>query len=125
MPEHLACCNCVLSKQVFYTQHSEAIDDPCMNGASLESAAPCSDMTSDLSAQDQVTLITHLYCWYWLKFFFLRLSYETCLLQAVGNTITMETQDGNLLTLSESVLSSAEVAMVTTEGQVGLVIGHF
>lgn len=50
-------------------------------------------------------------------------------LQAVGNMITMETQDGNMLTLSasESVLSSAEVTMVTTdgtEGQVGVVTGH-
>lgn len=43
---------------IIYALHSEAIDDPCMNGPFVESEATCSDMTSDLSAQDQVTLVT-------------------------------------------------------------------
>lgn len=75
-----------------------------MNGTSAESVAPCSDTTSDLTAQEQVTLVT-----------------PDDAHQAAGNTITMVTQDGNLLTLpaSESVLTSAEVTMVTADGTEG------
>lgn len=83
---------------------TEAIDDPCMNGISAECVAPCADTTSDLTAQEQVTLVT-----------------PDDAHQVAGNTITMVTQDGNLLTLpaSESVLSSAEVTMVTADGTEG------
>ncbi|XP_060796806.1 zinc finger protein 143a isoform X2 [Neoarius graeffei] len=83
-----------------YEPPTEAIDDPCMNRTLTESVAGCSDMTSDLSAQEQVPVVTPLDAH-----------------QVADNTITMVTQDGNILTLpaSESVLSSANITMVTAD----------
>ncbi|XP_046714154.1 zinc finger protein 143a isoform X2 [Silurus meridionalis] len=83
-----------------YEPPTEAIDDPSMNGTLEESIAPCSDMTSDLTAQEQVTLVT-----------------QDDVHQENVNTITMVTQDGSMLTLpvSESVLSSTEVTMTKQE----------
>ncbi|KAK2869649.1 hypothetical protein Q7C36_001520 [Tachysurus vachellii] len=65
-----------------YEPPAEAIDDPCMHGTSGESLAHCSDTTSDFSAQEQVSLVT-----------------QDDDRQAVANTITMVTQDGDMLTL--------------------------
>ncbi|MCI4383116.1 hypothetical protein PGIGA_G00022710 [Pangasianodon gigas] len=97
-----------------YEPPAEAIDDPCMNRTSAESVAHCSDMTSDLSEQEQVALVTpdDAHQMYVSK------DGEPC---QVGNTITMVTHDGNMLTLpaSESVLSSAKVTMVTADGTEG------
>ncbi|KAG7327194.1 hypothetical protein KOW79_008800 [Hemibagrus wyckioides] len=87
-----------------YEPPAEAIDDPCMNDTSVESIAPCSDMTSDFTAQEQVTLVT-----------------QDDAHQVVANTITMVTHDGDMLTLpaSESLLSSSKVTMVTADSKEG------
>ncbi|KAK3561825.1 hypothetical protein QTP86_017065, partial [Hemibagrus guttatus] len=86
-----------------YEPPAEAIDDPCMNDTSGESVAPCSDMTSDFTAQEQVTLVT-----------------QDDAHQVVANTITMVTHDGDILTLpaSESLLSS-KVSRVTADSNEG------
>ncbi|XP_026992366.2 zinc finger protein 143a isoform X2 [Tachysurus fulvidraco] len=74
-----------------YEPPAEAIDDPCMNGTSHYS-----DTTSDLSAQEQVTVVT-----------------QDDDRQVVANTITMVTQDGDMLTLPACESLTAD----STEGQ--------
>ncbi|XP_036443158.1 zinc finger protein 143a [Colossoma macropomum] len=94
----------------YFEPPAEAIDDPSINVTTAKSVATCSEMTSvtsDITGQEQVTLITQ--------------DGTQQSLQAISNTITMVTQDGNMITLpaSESMLSTGEVTMVHADGTEG------
>ncbi|KAI4875937.1 hypothetical protein NFI96_034521 [Prochilodus magdalenae] len=87
----------------YFEPPAEAIDDPSINVTTAKSvaASEITSVTSDITEQEQVTLIT-----------------QDPTQQAVSNSITMITQDGSTITLpaSESVLSSGVVTMVHADG---------
>ncbi|TRY83185.1 hypothetical protein DNTS_000683 [Danionella cerebrum] len=90
--------------QGYFEPPSEAIDDPSLNVVPVNPENP-PEMTSEITAEHQhVTLIT-----------------EDGTSQAIGNAITMVTQDGGMITIphSESILASAEAHSVTVDGTGG------
>ncbi|XP_072516222.1 zinc finger protein 143a [Salminus brasiliensis] len=89
----------------YFEPPAEAIDDPSINAATAKGVTVCSEMTSDITGQDQLTLITQN---------------ATGTQEAISNTITMVTQDGSMITLpaSESILSG-DVTMLHADGTEG------
>ncbi|XP_076879731.1 zinc finger protein 143a isoform X1 [Brachyhypopomus gauderio] len=91
----------------YFEPPTEAIDDPSMGAASVKSVVACPEMTpvtSEVTGQEEITLIA-----------------QDGIHQTIGNTITMVTQDGNMITLpaSESLLTSGEITMVNADGTEG------
>uniref|UniRef100_A0A672KNC5 Zinc finger protein 143 n=1 Tax=Sinocyclocheilus grahami TaxID=75366 RepID=A0A672KNC5_SINGR len=99
----------------YFEPPSEAIDDPSLTVSLVKCEDSCPEMDSEICdvTEQHVTFIT-----------------QDGASQAVGNVITMVTQDGSVITIppTESLLSSAEAHSVTvvsedgTEGQMTAMI---
>ncbi|XP_051756809.1 zinc finger protein 143a isoform X2 [Ctenopharyngodon idella] len=100
----------------YFEPPSEAIDDPSLSVSPVKCEDTCPEMASEISdvtEQQHVTLIT-----------------QDGASQAIGNAITMVTQDGSMITFppTESLLTSAEAHSVTmvsedgTEGQMTIMM---
>uniref|UniRef100_A0A8C1H019 Zinc finger protein 143 n=1 Tax=Cyprinus carpio TaxID=7962 RepID=A0A8C1H019_CYPCA len=99
----------------YFEPPSEAIDDPSLTVSPVKCEDSCPEMDPEISdvTEQHVTFIT-----------------QDGASQAIGNVITMVTQDGSVITIppTESLLSSAEAHSVTvlsedgTEGQMTAMI---